>query len=191
MHEAIGRGAAAIRKRNGWTQEQAARAYRSAGLSSWQTSTVGSLEVGQRRPRLDEVVLMCTALGTTLVDLVRAAGENGAAKVAFAHGVTLSAEDIEGCLHSCGGQAVPVPARRGRPPGREDFTDAERHASRRLGVSTAEVRQASAGLWGRSFDVERDVRAGAGALGDARSRQARRGLAARDMLTEIGEFLRA
>jgi transcriptional regulator with XRE-family HTH domain len=187
MHDMIGKGAAVVRKRNGWTQEQAARAYKSAGLTSWRTSTVGSLEAGLRRPRLEEVILMCAALGTTLADLVRAADEDGA-KVTVAHGVTLSAEDIEGCLHACGGQAVPVLSRRGLPPGR-DFTDAERHAARRLGVSAAEVRQAAGTLWGRGFDVERDVRSEAGGGGDARSRQAKRGLAARKMLTELGEHL--
>jgi transcriptional regulator with XRE-family HTH domain len=189
MHDLVGKGAAAVRKRNGWTQEQAARAYKSAGLTSWQTGTVGSLEAGLRRPRLEEVILMCAALGTTLTDLVRAADENGTTKVTVAHGVTLSAGDVEGCIHPCGGQAVPVLSRRGLPPGR-DFTDAERHASRRLGVTPAEVRRAAGALYGRGFDVERDVRSGAAAEGDARSRQARRGLVAREMLAEIAESLR-
>lgn len=188
MHELIAKGAAAVRQRNGWTQEQAARAYSSAGLTSWRTGTVGTFESGGRRPGLEEMVLICAALGVTLADLVRAAGEDGAGKVKLAHGVIMSAADVEGCIHRCGGQPVPVLSRRGMPPGR-DFTEAERRASRRLGVTPAEVRETAGALWGRGFDVERDVRAGVDDGTGARTRQARRGLAARDMLTEIGERL--
>jgi 8-oxo-dGTP diphosphatase len=70
MHDLIGKGVAAARKRRRWTQEDAARAFRYHGLTAWRTSTVGSLEAGMRRPRLDEVVLMCAALGVGLDELL-------------------------------------------------------------------------------------------------------------------------
>jgi transcriptional regulator with XRE-family HTH domain len=70
VHELIAKGVAEVRRRNGWTQEQTANAFRSHGLRAWRTSTVGSLEAGLRRPRLDEALLMARALGVTLDKLI-------------------------------------------------------------------------------------------------------------------------
>lgn len=70
MHDLIARGVAAARQRKGWTQEQAAMQFRYHGLTTWRTSTVGSLESGLRRPRLDEVVLICAALDVALEELL-------------------------------------------------------------------------------------------------------------------------
>jgi transcriptional regulator with XRE-family HTH domain len=70
MHDLIAAGVAAARQRKRWTQEEAARWFRYYGLTTWRTSTVGSLESGLRRPRLDEVLLMCAALEISAADLV-------------------------------------------------------------------------------------------------------------------------
>jgi transcriptional regulator with XRE-family HTH domain len=70
VHDLIAKGAAEARRRNRWTQEQAANVYRSHGLRAWRTSTVGSLEAGLRRPRLEEVLLMARALGVTVDQLI-------------------------------------------------------------------------------------------------------------------------
>ena len=70
MHELIAKGVAGARRRQGWTQEQTANAFRIHGLRAWRTSTVGSLEAGLRRPRFDELLLMARALGTTLDELI-------------------------------------------------------------------------------------------------------------------------
>lgn len=70
IHDLIAKGAAEARRKNGWTQEQTANAFRSHGLRAWRTSTVGSLEAGLRRPRLDEALLMARALGVTLDELI-------------------------------------------------------------------------------------------------------------------------
>jgi transcriptional regulator with XRE-family HTH domain len=99
MHELIARGAAAVRRRNGWTQEQAARAYRNHGLAAWRTSTVGSLESGLRKPRLDEVILMCAALDVTLANLIRAADEDGAEQIELGDGAMLSTTVVLGWLY--------------------------------------------------------------------------------------------
>jgi transcriptional regulator with XRE-family HTH domain len=99
MHELIAKGAAAVRRRKGWTQEQAARAYRYHGLTTWRTSTVGSLEAGLRRPKLDEVVLMCAALETTLADLIRAADEDGGEEVGLGDGALMSTRVIRGYIY--------------------------------------------------------------------------------------------
>jgi transcriptional regulator with XRE-family HTH domain len=70
IHELIARGAAAARRRNGWTQEQAANAFRSHGLRAWRKGTVGQLEAGLRKPRLNELLLMARALDVTLDQLI-------------------------------------------------------------------------------------------------------------------------
>jgi len=99
MHEVIAKGTAVVRRNRGWTQEQAAGAYRLHGLTTWRTSTVGSLEAGLRRPRLDEVLLMCAALEVTLADLIRAADEDGGQEVELGDGAILSTRVILGYLH--------------------------------------------------------------------------------------------
>lgn len=70
MHELIAKGVAEARRRQGWTQERTANAFRIHGLRAWRTSTVGSLEAGLRKPRFDELLLMARALGTTLDELI-------------------------------------------------------------------------------------------------------------------------
>jgi transcriptional regulator with XRE-family HTH domain len=70
VHDLIGRGFADARRDAGLTQEQAARRLQSHGLTAWRTSTVGSLEAGLRKPRLDEVLLMAAALHVTVDQLI-------------------------------------------------------------------------------------------------------------------------
>src|SRR5271157_4450904 len=59
-------GTSAARSASG----RATRTTRSHGLRAYRTSTVGSLEAGLRRPRLDEALLMARALGVTLDKLI-------------------------------------------------------------------------------------------------------------------------
>jgi transcriptional regulator with XRE-family HTH domain len=70
MYDLIARGVAEARQRKGWTQEQAARVFRAHGLRAWRKGTVGQLEAGLRRPRLDEVLLMARALEVTVDQLI-------------------------------------------------------------------------------------------------------------------------
>ena len=70
MHDLIARGVAAERHRQGLTQEQVALMFRSHGLRAWRKGTVGQLEAGLRKPRLDEVLLMARALSVTLDKLI-------------------------------------------------------------------------------------------------------------------------
>jgi transcriptional regulator with XRE-family HTH domain len=70
MHELIGKGFAEARRRQGLTQEQAARRLQGRGLTAWRKSTVGQLEAGLRRPRLDEVLLMAAALQVPVDKLI-------------------------------------------------------------------------------------------------------------------------
>jgi hypothetical protein len=51
------------------------------------------------------------------------------------------------------------------------------------------VRRTAAALWSRGFDEERDARIEDVTAMKPRSRQARRGLAARQMLAEISDYL--
>lgn len=186
MRDVIGKGAAVVRRRKRWTQEQAARAYRACGLTTWRTGTVGQLEVGARNPGLGDLFRMCRALGVTLPGLIRAADPDGTCMVELAPGVFMSTQAIRDRLKpgTSPGQPVTLPKALRSVP-----SDSERHAARRLGTTPAEIREASAALWSRSFDEERDARAGNVTGMEPRSRQARRGLAAREMLAEIGKFL--
>jgi transcriptional regulator with XRE-family HTH domain len=70
VHDLIARGVAAERHRQGLTQEQVALMFRSHGLRAWRKGTVGQLEAGLRKPRLDEVLLMARALSVTLDKLI-------------------------------------------------------------------------------------------------------------------------
>src|SRR5271169_4774047 len=70
MHELIGKGVAEVRRSQGLTQEQLARRFQGRGLTAWRKGTVGQLEAGLRKPRLDEVLLMARALGVTLDKLI-------------------------------------------------------------------------------------------------------------------------
>ena len=70
MHDLIARGVAAERHRQGLTQEQVALMFRSHGLRAWRKGTVGQLEAGLRKPRLDEVLSMARALSVTLDKLI-------------------------------------------------------------------------------------------------------------------------
>ena len=67
-------------------------------------------------------------------------------------------------------------------------TEAEVHAARRLRVEPVQLRGAAIALWRRNFDAERDARAGDGEA-PARTLAARRGHAARAMLTELQTYL--
>jgi transcriptional regulator with XRE-family HTH domain len=70
VHDLIAKGIAEARRRNGWTQEHTARVFRAHGLHAWRKGTVGQLEAGLRKPRLDEVLLMARALEVTVDQLI-------------------------------------------------------------------------------------------------------------------------
>ena len=65
-------------------------------------------------------------------------------------------------------------------------TDTERHAARRLGVEVRYVKLASRARWHNlDFDDERDRRVGDVEALEPRSRQARRGLVTRELISEL------
>jgi transcriptional regulator with XRE-family HTH domain len=68
-------GVAEARKQQRLTQEDLARLLRYHGLAGWRTGSVGQLEAGLRRPRLEEAILICAALGVSILDLLPAVDE--------------------------------------------------------------------------------------------------------------------
>lgn len=106
IYDLFGRGVAAERKRQRLTQEGLARELRRYGLTSWRTGSVGQLEAGLRRPRLDEVVLICAALdcalSTLLPDLAAMVDLGGGSRLsprairATLDGSASTDEDIDG-----------------------------------------------------------------------------------------------
>jgi transcriptional regulator with XRE-family HTH domain len=228
VHDLIAKGVAEVRRQRGWTQEQTANAFRSHGLRAWRTSTVGSLEAGLRRPRLEEALLMARALGVTLDRLLPGGDDE---RVELADNAVVSPRWIREML--AGGfweqnleqmpyERLPLDdlwaevhrlAEEERKRAHEgqilewaeqhDITlmaadlfashkrpsDAERHASQRLGVEPSDVKLTSRALWEhRDFDEERDRRVGNVDELEPRSRQARRGLVTREMLAELRAF---
>jgi transcriptional regulator with XRE-family HTH domain len=156
MHDLIAKGAGAVRRRKGWTQEQAASAYRACGLTSWRTGTVGSLEAGMRRPRLDEVILMCAALDVTLADLVRAADEDGSDQVELGDGAVLSTRVILGWLYEGFSEIGRLPHRDPRATMRYPVSEKRRELVRQAIANEERLRPALMAIaaWG----VQRDVR---------------------------------
>ena len=94
MHDLIAKGVAEARQRKGWTQERAAREFRAKGLTSWRKGTVGQLEAGLRRPRLDEVLLMCRALEISLEHLIPGGDE----RVEMGDGAVMTPQGIRELL---------------------------------------------------------------------------------------------
>jgi transcriptional regulator with XRE-family HTH domain len=229
VHDLIAKGVAEARRKNGWTQEQTANVFRSHGLRAWRTSTVGSLEAGLRRPRLDEALLMARALGVTLAELIPGADDE---RVELGDDAEVSPRWIREMLAGRPYGERPLEALppyerfpvddimaevRRRAQAEEERigplealimewdeqhddilmaadlfashkrpSDAERHAAQRLGVEVAHIRLASRARWEhRDFDDERDRRVGNVDELQPRSRQARRGLVTREMLTEL------
>jgi transcriptional regulator with XRE-family HTH domain len=100
MHELIGRGVAEARRSKGLTQEQTARRFQGRGLRAWRKGTVGQLEAGLRRPGLDEVLLMASALEVTVEQLIPGGDDE---RVELGDGTTVSPrwirEMLTGELH--------------------------------------------------------------------------------------------
>ncbi|MGH3248193.1 MAG: helix-turn-helix domain-containing protein [Trebonia sp.] len=70
-------------------------------------------------------------------------------------------------------------------------TDAEWRAANRLDIEPIVLKIASLALWGHSFEAERDQRANASSNDAPSAIQARRGHAARGMVTELGLYIHA
>ena len=227
VHDLIARGVAEARRRQGLTQAQVASAFRSHGLRAWRKGTVGQLEAGLRRPKLDEVLLMARALGVTLDKLIPGGDDE---RVELGDDAEVSPRWIREMLAGdfFGQSAENAPYERfplddviAEAVSRSDDennrvkalvtpilewaeqhdvkvmaadwfaiwekgSDTERHAARRLGIEITQLKLAARVLWEhRGFDEERDRRVGDVDQLEPRSRQARRGLVTREMLTEL------
>ena len=175
-------GVKAARQARGWSQEDAAQAFQSCGLKAWRRCTVGQMEAKLRFPQIGELLLMCAALDVPLADLIAAADGD----VQVYPGATMPGSAIRALLSGTQAGVAPLlPAKPVRPTG------AEGDAACKLGVRAAVVAATSRSLWDRSLDEERDARAGDLSSLSPRSRQARRGLAARPLIAELEKALRA
>jgi transcriptional regulator with XRE-family HTH domain len=232
MHELVAAGNKAARLKKGWTQDDEARMLRMNGLFSWRGGTVGQLEAGLRRPRLDELLVICATLEVSLDELLPGEDE----QVELGDAATMTPRAMRALLrdydkfnrlsfsdvHFPGRSEVERLAARMQTSGmsheqlnklvepimqagsRKHITiavlaqdlitaldtpaEAERHAARQLGLEPVQVRLASRVLWKADFTAERDRRVGDVNELEPRSRQARRGLVAREMLGELRAF---
>lgn len=177
-------GVKAARQARGWSQEDAAQAFQIYGLRAWRRSTVGQVEAKLRLPQLGELLVICAALGVPLAELITAADGD----IQVFHGITMPGSAIRALLS--GSQPGMAPLLSAKPkPVRP--TGAEGDTACKFGVRAAVVAATARSLWGRSLDEERDARAGDLSSLSPRSRQARRGLAARPLIAELEKTLRA
>jgi transcriptional regulator with XRE-family HTH domain len=232
MHDLVAAGIKAARQRKGWTQDDAARMFRMNGLLSWRGGTVGQMEAGLRRPRLDELLLICATLEVSLDELLPGEDE----QVELGDAATMTPRAMRALLRDYD-EFNRMSFSDARFPGRSEVerlaarmqtsgmsyerldklvepimqaggrkriamtilaqhlivaldtpADADRHAARQLGLEPVQVRLASLVLWGADFIAERDRRVGDVNELEPRSRQARRGLVAREMLSELKAF---
>lgn len=183
IHYLLARNMQRVRYGKGWTQEDAARAFREYGLSAWRGSSVGQFESRSGRfPALDELLLMCAALGVSLMDLI----PEGEETVKLG-GITFTTSAIRTLVAGLPGATPPVMVDR-QDRVRDIPSDSERYVARKLGIGTADIRSLARELWGRSFGAERDARIGNLERLSRRSIQARRGLTARALITEMREY---
>ena len=145
----------------------------------WNATAVGQVEVALRHPRLRDLVALCVALETPLSGFVPLNAPVTQVELAGDAALTVGALRALLSGESAPGGVTPAQPFPGWPsPG-------ERHASLVLAVPVDVVRKASRDLWGRTFEAERDARTPDVEGDSTRSRQARRGLVAREMYREL------
>jgi transcriptional regulator with XRE-family HTH domain len=139
IHYLLGKNMQRVRYGKGWTQEDAARAFREHGLAAWRGSSVGQFESRTGRfPPLDHLLLMCAALGVSLKDLI----PEGDEKVNLS-GAVFTTSEIR-ALIAGDPDAIPVMADKRVGYG---SSDAERHAGRKLGTDVTVIQSLARELW--------------------------------------------
>lgn len=153
LAQVVGENLATLRRRRRLSQEQAAKILRTAGLD-WKKSKVAALEVGRRETiALWELFLLSVAFGVEVASWF--AGEGPVRGDFLPQAVT-----TRGQVRDFFGAALPGVWVADPPQGREEPTDAERRAARKLGISTRRVRVLAHMIWGQSLDEERDGHVG-------------------------------
>jgi transcriptional regulator with XRE-family HTH domain len=108
LYRLLGAGIRAARQRLGLSQEQAAAKLRGWGLLTWRRGTVAQVEAGSRRPSLAELLLVASALETTLARLIPEE-ESPAEYVKVAEVSALAVAEIRGLLADDSMQGLEYP----------------------------------------------------------------------------------
>jgi len=74
LRQVLAAGAARVRRERGLGDEAAAELLRSYGLTGWQGGTVSQVEAGVRPLAVEELLLLCTAYGVSVLELAGLAG---------------------------------------------------------------------------------------------------------------------
>lgn len=207
---ALGHRLRRVREDTGHTAADVAAMSRHFGLG-WDRSTVARIELGRRQVTGAELLVLPLLYDRSLADLLPTeAARLGADVTATPEalravltkvparqgwnlpGVDRLAADVAAALTPEWAQRVDELARRLVPgadalevgeAAADGLDDATAKAARRLGVPALRVAVAARRLWGRSLAAERDARVGP--VGNARTRQARRGHVTRALLAEL------
>lgn len=161
-----GRTLVELRTEHGWTQEEAARAIRKAGLP-WNPANIAAIETGRREDlTVTEVVLLSLAFGVPPTRWFEAQGavrlgsrlsmRAGEFRDLLA-GKVLDGREVTAVI---GADALDEVERGDVRPGdafRLVPSAAESHAGRKLGVDGLRVYELACELWGHGLDEQRDL----------------------------------
>lgn len=204
--EAIGRNVQGIRTERSWTQDEAARRIRGAGLP-WTRSNLAALEAGRREDvTLTEFIFLCVALDVAPDRLLEGDG-----LTQLGQRLTVPLHQLRNVLH---GEAVGKIRPEGSPVTgvlgwdvmdearrisesagtvfeayRDVPSAAEVHAAGRLGIDPADVYRLSVKLWQHGLDEERESRLAERGTPMV-SKTAHRGHVTRELLGELRGVLR-
>jgi transcriptional regulator with XRE-family HTH domain len=193
----VGRNFQELRLRLGWTQEDAARALREAGMP-WSRDQVAFLESGRREDiQLSDLILLSAVFEVPLRRWFQGQGFVQLAELKLG-----ALDDIRLAMGSdplsAGAIWSPAPPNEGAPDAADPDrpirlyrpipSQAERNAARKLGVDPLELHELAMRLWQRGLDEERDRRlAERGVFGG--SRGAYRGHVTRTLVEDLRQMV--
>lgn len=214
MQAAVGQRIRDIRSERGLTQDALASALHRHGVG-WNRSMLAKVERGERRPLLEELLLVAWALSVPVSELLPAEGalvlteeatiDARAARVLLsgwdpAAWATLQVGQLDVPFHESlrqrhgGDVGAAHPVQVQAPAFAADLAadeEAERRAAKRLKVDPAAVAAAAHKAWGRTLSTERERRVSMQTepgMSD-RSRQALRGHVTRQLEKELAPIL--
>ena len=170
LHEILAQNIRALRLERSWSQDDMARHGREHGGLPWDRDTVNELEQGRRNLATGELLALCVVLDCDVAALLSSKGT----VVLWPAVMSARLDEIRG--------RVKVRAVVAADP---VVTTAERKAASVLGWTVGRVQDRARALWGRTLDVERDLRVGDPVGRSHRQMQAAKGHTTRKLLAEL------
>lgn len=143
--------------------------------ATWSSGTIGGIEAGRAKVTVETLVLLAVALETTVDELLTTEGG-----VAITDELILRPGSLLRVL--AGGPVEPTRALNVPPPVAQP-TSTERRVAAALGIDPETLQEIAQRLWSRSYEAERNGRAGEGATRQAKA------ATTRELQAEIREEL--